>query len=137
MATRSQARESVIGLLYAYGSGNDGISKFADEILAENKIKNSQKDFAMGLLNGVLENLSEIDSIITKQLDSWDFNKIGDTEKAILRLGVFEIKKTSLDSAVVINEAIELAKSFGNDNSAKFINGVLDAISKIANKEQK
>ena len=135
MATRSQARESVIGLLYAYGSGNDGISKFAEEILAENKIKNSQKDFAMGLFNGVLENLNQIDGIIKKQLETWDFDRIGDTEKAILRLGVFEMKNTKLDSAVVINEAIELAKSFGNDNSAKFINGVLDGIAKNKDKE--
>lgn len=133
MATRSQAREVVIGLLYAYGSGNKEIGKFAEEILAENKIKNTQKDFAMNLFNGVIENFAKIDEKIIAQLKDWDFTKIGDTEKAILRLGVYEITKAEVDKAVIINEAIELAKNFGNENSAKFVNGVLDGIAKKIN----
>ncbi|MDY3113155.1 MAG: transcription antitermination factor NusB [Helicobacter sp.] len=130
MATRSQAREAVIQLLYAYGSGNDGISKFIEQILEEQKIKNTQKEFAQTLFFGVLENLDEIDKRIKHQLKSWDFSRIGDIERSILRLGTYEIIFSKIDKAVVINEALEIAKNFGNESSAKFINGVLDGISK-------
>ncbi len=57
MATRTQARESVIGLLYAYDLGNEGIVKFVDEILEDKKIRNKQKDFALNLFNGTIEKL--------------------------------------------------------------------------------
>lgn len=130
MATRSHVREVVVQLLYAYGSGNDAIFKFADEIFGEHKIKNKQKDFANLLFNGVIENLESLDLRIAHQLESWDFTKIGDMEKAILRLGVYEIAFNNLDKAIAINEALELAKTFGNEASAKFINGVLDNIAK-------
>ncbi|WP_347340905.1 transcription antitermination factor NusB [Helicobacter sp. CaF467b] len=130
MATRSHVREVVVQLLYAYSSGNDAIFKFADEIFEEHKIKNKQKDFANLLFNGVIENLESLDLRIAHQLESWDFSKIGDMEKAILRLGVYEIAFNNLDKAIAINEALELAKTFGNEASAKFINGVLDNIAK-------
>ncbi|WP_111229698.1 transcription antitermination factor NusB [Helicobacter valdiviensis] len=130
MATRTQARGAVVQLLYAYGSGNEEIGKFFDEILEEQKIKNAQKEFARGLFLGVLENLSMLDLRIAHQLKSWDFAKIGDMERAILRLGAYEIVCAKQDRAIVINEAIEIAKNFGTENSKKFINGVLDGIAK-------
>ena len=128
MATRSHAREVVVQLLYAYGSGNEKIGKFADEIFEEQKIKNNQKEFATSLFEGVIANLEALDLRISHQLKDWDFSKIGDMEKAILRLGVYEIIFNHLSKAIAINEALELAKSFGTENSAKFSNGVLDGI---------
>ncbi|CAM2822484.1 transcription antitermination factor NusB [Helicobacter burdigaliensis] len=133
MATRTQAREAVVQLLYAYGSGNEEIGKFFDEILEEQKIKNAQKEFARGLFMGVIENLESLDTKIAQQLKSWDFTKIGDMERAILRLGAYEIVYAKQDRAIVINEAIEIAKNFGTENSKKFINGVLDGIAKNIN----
>ncbi len=130
MATRSHVREVVVQLLYAYGSGNDLISKFADEIFEERKIKNKQREFANLLFNGVIENLPSLDLRIAHQLKSWDFSKIGDMERAILRLGAYEIAFNNLNKAIAINEALELAKTFGNETSAKFINGVLDNVAK-------
>lgn len=130
MATRGQAREVVVQLIYAYGSGNSGIVKFVYEILEENKIKNQQREFALGLFNGILDNLCEIDIRITHQLKNWDFSRIGDIERAILRLGAYEIIFSNTDKAVAINEALEIAKIFGNDNSTRFINGILDGVSK-------
>lgn len=130
MATRSHVREVVVQLLYAYGSGNDLISKFADEIFEEHKIKNKQREFANLLFSGVIENLQALDLRIAHQLKSWDFSKIGDMERAILRLGVYEIAFNNLSKAIAINEALELAKTFGNEASAKFINGVLDNVAK-------
>ena len=130
MATRHQAREAVIGLLYAYDLGNPEIKKFAEDILEEKKIRNKQREFALSLFKGTVEHLDAIDEAIQKHLESWDIDRLGYIEKAILRLGAYELLYTDLDPAIVIDEAVELAKKLGAEQSPKFINGVLDAIAK-------
>lgn len=130
MATRHQARMAVVSLLYAYDLGNQTIADFSDEILEEKKIRNKQRDFALDLFKGVTEHLGEIDEAIVKHLKDWDFDRLGSIERATLRLGAYEIMFGELDSAVIINEAIEVTKAFGSEQSPKFINGVLDAIAK-------
>ena len=132
MATRHQARESVVSLLYAHDIGNSDIEKYLDEILEDKKIRNKQKEFALSLYNGVIENLDKIDEEINKHLKEWKLDSIGNIERAILRLGAYEILFGELDSAVVINEAIELSKTLASDTAPKFINGVLDAIKRDA-----
>lgn len=128
MATRTQARESVIGLLYAYDLGNTEIAKFCDIVLEDKKIRNKQKEFALGLFKGTMENLKAIDTILSEHLQKRDINEVGKVEKAILRLSIFEIAFNKLDKAIVINEAIELSKRLASDNAPKFINGLLDSI---------
>ena len=86
MATRHQARTAVVGLLYAYDLGNDGIAKFSDEILEEDKIRNKQREFSKALFQGTIDNLEQIDSEIQKHLKDWDYKSIGKVEKAIMRL---------------------------------------------------
>ena len=130
MATRHHARMAVVSLLYAYDLGNGNIAEHTAEILEEKKIRNKQKDFALGLYEGVLENLPACDESIIKHLKEWDFERLGAIERATLRLASFEILFGDLDSAVVINEAVEITKAFGTEQSPKFINGVLDAIAK-------
>ena len=130
MATRHHARMAVVSLLYAHDLGNQSISDFSDEILEEKKIRNKQRDFALDLFKGVMDNLEAIDEKIIANLTDWDFDRLGSIERATLRLGAYEILFGELDSAVIINEAIEITKAFGTEQSPKFINGVLDAISK-------
>jgi len=130
MATRHQARTAVVGLLYAYDLGNENIAKFSDEILEEDKIRNKQREFSHSLFNGTIENIEMIDEEIQKHLTDWDYDSIGKVEKAILRLGAYEILVAKTDRAIIINEAVELAKALADDKSPKFINGVLDAIGK-------
>ncbi len=130
MATRHHARMAVVSLLYAYDLGNGKIADFSDEILEEKKIRNKQKDFALTLFDGVMEHLAPIDDAIVRHLKDWEFDRLGAIERATLRLGAYEVLYTDLDPAVVINEAIEVAKAFGTEQSPKFINGVLDAIAK-------
>lgn len=128
MATRTQARESVIGLLYAVDLGNDGIVKFVDEILEDKKIRNKQKEFALNLFNGVVKNLEAIDAEISLHLNQGTIGDTGSVEKSILRLAVFEIMFENLDKPIVINEAIELSKRLASDTAPKFINGLLDKV---------
>ncbi len=130
MATRTQARESVIGLLYAYDLGNEGIVKFVDEILEDKKIRNQQKEFALKLFNGTISNLENIDKEIISLLNQRTLEDIGSVEKSILRLAVYEILFESLQKAIVINEAIELSKRLASDGAPKFVNGLLDKIVK-------
>ena len=128
MATRTQARESVIGLLYAYDLGNENIAKFSDVILEDKKIRNKQKDFALNLFNGTIEKLKILDDEISSHLKQREIDDVGYVEKAILRLSIYEYLFTNLDKPVVINEAIELSKRLASDNAPKFINGLLDSI---------
>lgn len=130
MATRHHARMAVVSLLYAFDLGNQSIAQYTDEILEDKKIRNKQKEFAMNLFRGVMDHLEKIDEAIEKHLKEWDFDRLGSIERATLRLGAYEIMFTKLDPPVVINEAIEVMKAFGSEQSPKFINGVLDAISK-------
>ena len=129
MATRHQVREAVISLLYAEEMGSE-MEEFKYDFLEEHKIRNNQKDFALKLFEGINEKLEGIDEIINSYLKEYKLNEIGSMERAILRLGTYELKFTKTDNAVVINEAIELTKKFASETSPKFINGVLDAISK-------
>ncbi|AZL53777.1 transcription antitermination factor NusB [Aliarcobacter skirrowii] len=130
MATRTQARESVIGLLYAYDLGNVEIAKFVDDILEEKKIRNNQKEFALNLFNGTIKNIEKIDEEIIKYLTQGTIQDVGSVEKSILRLAIFEILFENLSKAIVINEAIELSKKLASDGAPKFINAILDQIKK-------
>ncbi len=130
MATRHQARTAVVGLLYAYDLGNENIGKFSDEILEEGKIRNKQKEFSDILFQGTIENLEMLDAKIKEHLKDWDYDAIGKVEKAIMRLGAYEILVAKTDKAIIINEAVELAKELADEKSPQFINGVLDALDK-------
>jgi len=130
MATRHQARTAVVGLLYAYDLGNENIASFSDEILEEGKIRNKQREFSNALFHGTIENLEMIDTEVEKHLKGWDYDAIGKVEKAIMRLGAYEILVVKTDKAIIINEAVELAKALADEKSPQFINGVLDAIGK-------
>ena len=130
MATRHQVRETIITILYAKDVGNDKIENYMDEIFEDKKIRNRQKEFALSLYEGIKSNLTKIDEEINKYLKEWKLNSIGTIERAILRLGTYELLFSKLDSAIIINEAIELAKKLASDSSPKFINGVLDSVRK-------
>ncbi|MBK1973006.1 transcription antitermination factor NusB [Campylobacter sp. TTU-622] len=130
MATRHQVRQSVISLLYALEL-NDKNESFIDEFLNEKKIRNEQKNFTLSLYNGICENLTKLDEALNVHLKENEINKLGHIERAILRLGAYELLFTDTTNAIIINEAIELAKELANDNSPKFINGVLDSLIKV------
>lgn len=130
MATRTQVRTAVVQSLYAIDLGNEDTIKQFDEYLMERKIRGNKADFAKDLFSGVLENLEKIDESIKSHLLDWDFDRLDNVDKAILRLGIYEELFTELPFQVVINECVEIAKLLSEDKSKKFINGVLDKIAK-------
>lgn len=88
-------------------------------------------DFTLNLINGILKHLPEIDQMITKYAPEWPLEQITVVDRNILRLGTYELVfAADIPPKVAINEAIELAKTFGGESSGKFVNGVLGAIYK-------
>ncbi|MRG86547.1 transcription antitermination factor NusB [Salinibacillus xinjiangensis] len=86
-------------------------------------------EFTAELVYGVLENKTEIDEEISKHLVNWSLQRIASVERALLRIAVFEIRHIDvIPVKVSINEAVEIAKEYGEENSGKFINGVLSKI---------
>lgn len=130
MATRAHARMAVLELLYAFDLGNDKAIIQAKEYFESKKIRNAQQDFGLSLVNGVSNNLEQIDHFLQAYIKEWDLDRLGGLEKSILRLATFEIRFSHVDKAVAINEALELCKSYGVEGAVKFINGVLDSIAK-------
>ncbi len=125
MATRHQARLAAISLLYSKDMNGDG-EDFADEYLEEKRIRNEQRNWTLALLRGASENLAAVDALIDENLKEFKLAEISALERAILRLGAYELRFTDTDAGIVINEAINSAKELGI--SPRFINGVLDAL---------
>ena len=111
-----------------------------DEVLERNIGRYEEtiedKDFIGELVRGVHDKQSELDDIIRPVAPEWPIEQIARMDRVILRIGVFELLfEDSVPPKVVINEAVELAKAFGGDNSSKFINGVLGTV--LRNQEAK
>lgn len=86
-------------------------------------------DFLKQLVNGVTDNLLELDSIISENLENWSLDRLASVEKVVIRMATYEIKFIEdIPESVSINEAVELAKKFGDEKSGKFVNGVLSKI---------
>jgi N utilization substance protein B len=129
LATRHQVRNSVISLLFAYDFDSGDVHSYKDDFFEEKKIRNKQKEFANQLLSGVIDHIIEIDQILREKITgNWNLEKLGKVEKSILRLGVYEIIFEKTEKAIIINEALEIIKEFGEDGASKLINGVLDSL---------
>jgi len=94
--------------------------------------------FVFELVNGVVKNLTAIDQIIVKNAPEWPMDQVPPVDRNVLRMGVFELMfLKQVPPKVAINEAVELAKTFGGESSGKFVNGVLGALFKEAEAEDK
>jgi len=126
--SRKIAREQAFKILVAIDVGNNTIEE-ASEIVIGSLKDDDQKSFVFREVNGVLENLSSIDKMINKYSEDWTVNRMASTDRNILRLAVYEILNCpDIPVSVTINEAVEIAKKYGDENSYKFINGLLGAI---------
>jgi len=132
LARKIDARTVVVQALYAYDMGNEDVLSFIDELFEQKRVRNQKKDFGKELLFGTLNHLQEIDKIIEQKLPKkWDMTRLGKIDKALLRLGAFEIMLYDTDKPLAINEMIEIAKKLGDDDTPKFINGILNEINNV------
>jgi N utilization substance protein B len=131
MSNRHLARAIAMQSLYEwdfYGGARDAV-EIMDRNLEEWAPNLDEKEFARSILNGVLSEREKIDTTISKFAPDWPLDKITTVDRNVLRIGAFELLYNfDIPSKVAINEAIELAKTFGGESSGKFVNGVLGAV---------
>ncbi len=127
MATRSELREKVMTILYQIELyKKNKIEYNVDDVIRENvEIEN---EFVKDMVYGVVSHVEEIDEIANNNLKDWRIDRIDSMGRAILRMGIFELKYMDTPDLVVINEAIELAKKYSIDDVRKMINAVLDKL---------
>ena len=135
-ANRTITRENAMRVLYQIFlykknkidyTTNGVIEEYMNNIpLEERKIINTE--FLKELVEGVLNNINDIDNNISKYLENWTIDRLGLTDQAILRISVYELLYTNTPNLVCINEAIELSKKYSDEKVSKMINGVLDKI---------
>lgn len=130
-SARRKARELAIQAVYSWQISQNDVADIEASFLTENKARRFDIDYFQQLLRGVTANVSSLDEAISPHVDR-PLDDIDQVEKSILRTAIYELKDcTDVPYKVVINEAIELAKSFAADDSHKFVNGVLDKAVKL------
>ncbi len=129
MRKRTKAREIVLQFLYQQDiRKDDWLSNIADfELL--NEVEDDVAPFAIALMKGTLENISTLDDLIAKSAQNWQIKRMSAVDRNVLRLAAYElIHESDIPIKVSINEAINLAKKYGDEESGKFVNGILDKI---------
>lgn len=136
MASRHLARSIVMQSLYEWdfkGRHNSALQEIIDHNTREFGPGMENQEFVKSLADGVINRIEDIDAIISKAAPQWPIEQISMVDRAVLRLGVYELVFGNYEEVppkVAINEAIELGKSFGGESSGKFVNGVLGTIYK-------
>lgn len=131
MRKRTKAREAAIQILYQIEMTQDPHEKARQVYWENNPVDSEIREFADRLVIGVAQHQKPIDQRIAKCADNWDITRMAAVDKNILRLASYELLYTEeIPPKVAINEAVELAKKYGDTDSSKFVNGVLDKIHK-------
>lgn len=130
MHARRLAREEALQALYAIDVGSRDPAEAIDEVVPENAAADHRR-FVRDLVIGTVEYASAADVVIAPKLEAWTLDRLPEIDRLILRMGTFELReRAQTPAAVVINEAVELAKKFSTEESGRFINGVLNAIAR-------
>ncbi len=132
MGQRRKAREAVLESLYCWEIRGDVDPKEIFPFSAErHQLQGDTAEFALALLLKVVENVAFLDAAIAKHTENWEMERLAIIDKNILRLSLAELNFfPDIPRKVSIDEAIELAKIYGSSESGRFVNGVLDALSK-------
>ena len=131
MGKRRKAREAAIQYHFwrdlHHGAGPEKIEEFWDFC----PVKPKAREFAQPLIEGMVAHLPEIDARIRKYCENYEFHRISPVDRNVLRLAIYEmLYRDDIPPVVSINEAIELAKTFGGGESGRFVNGILDRVRK-------
>lgn len=131
MPRRRQARESALQLLYQWEGERPDPATLVAGFWKGRKADAAARGFAEELFTGVVAQLQEIDPLIEKHSQHWRLDRMAAIDRNLLRLAVYELKAhPDTSPAVVIDEALEIAKRFSSADSVEFVNGVLDAVHK-------
>ena len=129
LSLRSRARQVALQLLYQDDLNPEVAPTAVAQFLRKSlNRKAAAMEFALSLLDGVREHRAELDQVLAAKADNWSVERMAAVDRNILRLGAYEILYTDTPGRVAINEAVELAKLFGAQQSASFVNGILDRV---------
>jgi transcription antitermination protein NusB len=124
-SSRRHGREVALQALYGTEVGRRPAGEILTELLARNE-SSEGRAFVRDLVMGTLENSAESDALIGPLLEGWTLDRLPTIDRIILRMSAFELNhRKEIDPAVVINEAVELAKKFSTEDSGRYVNGVL------------
>jgi transcription antitermination protein NusB len=122
---RERAAQYLFGLDFTGDPWEDGIEAFFES----QPVRSTAREYATALIQGVSDNMSQLDAEIDTALENWTPERVGRLERNILRVALYEIRhRADVPRAVAINEAIEVAKKFSDETAPRFINGVLDRL---------
>jgi len=135
MASRRKARILAFQAIYAWDAAKTPLSELVSFGWLEPErleaVEEEHRVFARLLIAGTIENIDAVDAAINAQLLNWSFERLKRVDLAILRIGAYSLLfQQDIPVQITIDEAIEIAKEYGSDDSYRFINGVLDAIRK-------
>jgi N utilization substance protein B len=133
--TRHRAREAAVQMLYQWEVGQTDIEEVVRTFWSANLpgaegASEAVRAFAEQIVRYTVSNVDKIDPLITETAEHWRLSRMAALDRLILRLAIGEFLHAETPRNVIINEALELAKTFSGDESAKFINGILDAVKK-------
>jgi N utilization substance protein B len=137
MAARHRSRKRALQVLFEWdmrrGEVDRAIQHYYDSLYSEEQEKQPKPDkFMEELARGTAADAAEIDRQIEARASNWRLDRMAVVDRNILRLAIFELRRADLPAAVIIDEALELARQFSNEESLSFINGVLDAVNRQA-----
>jgi N utilization substance protein B len=131
MGRRRKAREETLRILFRLEFENKQIEKTLNQYWKSKKTTGEIKEYSTWLVNGIVSDQEKIDNIIQQVSEHWRISRMAIVDRNILRMAVFELlNEKNIAPAIIINEAIEIAKKYSGDEAATFVNGILDAIRK-------
>ena len=138
MGQRRKAREETLRILYRLEFDNKQPEETLSQYWENKKTNQATREYSTWLVNGIISHHKKIDTIIQNASEHWRLSRMALIDRNILRMAVFELLyEENIEPAVVINEAIEIAKAYSGDEAATFVNGVLDAIRKNLGNQKK
>jgi N utilization substance protein B len=130
MSSRSRSRQRALQILFLWDarrqSVDDALDAYYETLFSEEHP--GRDPFVSDLVHGTIEHLAEVDERISRHAEHWRMERMPAVDRNILRLAVYEMTRADTPAPVVIDEALELAHKFSNEESVHFINGVLDAV---------
>jgi N utilization substance protein B len=130
MSSRRRSRQRALQVLFLWDarrqSVDDVLDAYYDTLFSEEQP--GRDPFVSELVQGTIQNLAEVDERISRHAEHWRMERMPAVDRNILRLSVFEMTHLGTPAAVAIDEALELARKFSNEESVQFVNGVLDAV---------
>ena len=132
MRKRTKAREYALQILYQLDVTRAQVPQVLQDFWTVHPAPSDVRSFASQVVQGTMQHADEINQLIVRHADNWDITRMAIVDRNILRMGAYELQYAEeVPPKVCLNEAVELAKRFGDEESSKFVNGILDTIHKL------